>query len=309
MLYLTLRQYEYIVGVADAGSLTSAAAQLNVSQPSLSVAITRVEQQLDRTIFLRGKGSAIGITPFGHRFIAKAQTLLTLAAEIEQDHDTAHTWGLGCFTDIAPWYLAPALKTLSDRFPTLSFSGREGRFADLARDLAEGQIDFAISYDVGFEGNFMRRKLADIAPVAFCATHHEFAQKGELELSDLRDTPLILFNEDLSEGFVRDLFARMHLTPKIKQKVASLEMMRSLAANGVGVGISYSRPPGDLSYDGIPLVTVPIATPEAKTEISLIWSSLREDSPDFSAILDALIHDVGATTESDSVGQTHSPRT
>ncbi len=85
--------------------------------------------------------------------------------------------------------------------------------------------------------------------------------------------------------------------------------MRSLAANGVSVGISYSRPPGDLSYDGKPLVTIPIATPEAKTEISLIWSSLRECSPEFSAILDVLTHSVGATTGSGPVGQPHSPRT
>ncbi len=288
MLYTTLRQYEYIVGVADTGSLTKAAAQLNVSQPSLSVAITRVEQHLGRTIFLRGKGSAIEITPFGHRLIAQARSLLTLATEIEQDHDATHTWGVGCFADIAPWYLAPALKRLADRFPALSFSGREGRFADLARDLAEGRLDFAISYDVGFEGNFMRCKLADIAPVAFVEIDHPLTGRDELELSDLEDIPLILFNEDLSQGFMRDLFARMHLTPVIQQKVASLEMMRSLAANGVGVGISYSRPPGDLSYDGKPLVTVPIATAQAKTEISLIWSSLREDSPDFRAILDVL---------------------
>jgi DNA-binding transcriptional LysR family regulator len=124
--------------------------------------------------------------------------------------------------------------------------------------------------------------------VAFVEIDHPLTGRDELELSDLEDIPLILFNEDLSQGFMRDLFARMHLTPVIQQKVASLEMMRSLAANGVGVGISYSRPPGDLSYDGKPLVTVPIATAQAKTEISLIWSSLREDSPDFRAILDVL---------------------
>jgi DNA-binding transcriptional LysR family regulator len=288
MLYLTIRQYEYIVRVADTGSLTKAAERLNVSQPSLSVAITRVEQHLKRAIFLRGKGSAIEITPFGHRFIAKARTLLAFATELEQDQGAAQTWVVGCFADIAPWYLAPALKQLGDRFPALSFAGHEGRFADLALDLAEGRMDFAISYDVGFEGNFMRRKLADIAPVAFVATDHPLARKGTLELSDLTDRSLILFNEDLSEGFMRDLFAKMHITPLIKQKVASLEMMRSLAANGVGVGISYSRPPGELSYDGKPLVTLPIATPEAKTEIALIWSSLRADIPDFEAVLDAL---------------------
>lgn len=288
MLYLTLRHYEYIVGIADAGSLTKAAAQLNVSQPSLSVAITRVEDHLGRRIFIRGKGAAIEVTPYGHLLIAKARALLALGVEIEQDNDAAHTWMVGCFADIAPWYLAPALRQLGDRFSALSFEGHEGRFADLATALSEGTMDLAISYDVGFDGRFMRRKLADIAPVAFLATDHPLAQLDALALSDLKDNPLILFNEDLSEGFMRDLFARVQLTPVIRQKVASLEMMRSLAANGEGVGISYSRPPSDVSYDGKRLVTVPITTAEAKTEIALIWSSLRAHSRDFDAILDAL---------------------
>ena len=52
MLYISLRQYEYIVAVAEAGSLTRAAEHLNVSQPSLSVAITRVEERLGALLFL-----------------------------------------------------------------------------------------------------------------------------------------------------------------------------------------------------------------------------------------------------------------
>ena len=74
MLYITLRQYEYVVVVADLGSLTEAAAHLNVSQPSLSVAITRVEQRLGASVFERARGAQIKITPFGHKFVAQART-------------------------------------------------------------------------------------------------------------------------------------------------------------------------------------------------------------------------------------------
>lgn len=64
--------------------------------------------------------------------------------------------------------------------------------------------------------------------------------------------------------------------------------MRSLAAHGFGIGISYSCPPGDISYDGRPLVTVPISTPEAATQIVLLWSRLREPDPNFSQIVELL---------------------
>ena len=109
MLYITLRQYQYVVAVADAGSLTGAAAILHVSQPSLSVAITRVEVKLGHQVFIRGKGATIALTPFGHRFVEQARDLLLAATAIEQFSDAARPFVLGCFEDIAPWYLTKAL--------------------------------------------------------------------------------------------------------------------------------------------------------------------------------------------------------
>ncbi len=288
MLYNTLRQYEYVVAVAEAGSLTDAAAVLNISQPSLSVAITRVEQKLGQPVFVRRKGAAIEITPFGHRLVEKARDLLRMATELEQGPDADPPFVLGCFEDIAPWYLAPALETLKTRIPSLTFRGREGRFASLAADLAEGRADIAISYDVGFEGKFERRKIRQVSPVAFLSTDHPLAVRTSVGIEDLADHPLILSSEDLSEGFMRKLFDRLHVSPTVEHRATSLEMMRSLAAYGAGIGISYSHPPGDIAYDGKPLATVPIATPQAAVDILLLWSSLRKVDRQFHEILDIL---------------------
>ena len=288
MLYNTLRQYEYIVAVAEARSLTDAAAALNVSQPSLSVAISRVEQRLGKRLFVRRKGAPIQITPFGHQFIAEARDVLERALMLEQAHGRAAPFVLGCSEDIAPWHLAPALGRLEARFPDLTFQIREGRFSDLAADLAEGRADIVISYDVGFEGPFERRGLKTIRPVVFCALDHPLAGRPSVALEELVDHPIILFSEDLSEGFVRNLFEERRLPATVKQRVASLEMMRSLAAHGGGVGISYTCPPGDVSYDGKRLATVPISTPGASAQIALLWSSLRTQDPEFLKIVEHL---------------------
>lgn len=288
MLYITLRQYEYIVGVADAKSLTQAATLLNVSQPSLSVAITRVEQRLGFPIFARGKGATVRVTPYGHEIVESARKVLKLAAMIEQKEDSVPEFVLGCFEDIAPWYLAPALARLKSAFPSIAFRGREGRFSDLACDLAEGRIDIAISYDIGFDQSFNRQKIAEITPVAFLSENHPLAEKNSVELEELIPYPMILFEEGLSEEFVRDLFERLKLSPYVSQKVTSLEMMRSLAAHGEGIGISYSRPPGDVSYDGKALVTLPIVTPQASTVVKLIWSGLRKSDQLFDRVLNDL---------------------
>jgi DNA-binding transcriptional LysR family regulator len=288
MLYLTLRQYSYVVAVAETGSLTAAAIVLHVSQPSLSVAITRVEDRLGQQIFLRGKGTAIVITPFGHRLVRQARQLLQLAHDIETGSESETPFVLSCFEDIAPWYLAPALETLKAAFPAMTFRGEEGRFANLISDLAEGRSDLAISYDLGFGGDFKRLKLKDVAPVAFVSADHPFAAARTLELHQLADCQLILSTEDLSMAHMQDLFTQLKLEMQVAHKTTSLEMMRSLAAHGAGVGISYSKPPVDISYDGKPLVTVPITTPQAVAEIVLIWTGLSKTHPQSAEIVDVL---------------------
>lgn len=288
MLYLTLRQYSYLVAVAEAGSLTLAAARLNVSQPSLSVAITRVEDRLGQTLFERGKGAPIVLTPFGHRFVTRARRLLADAADLEQAAHQIRPLVVGCFEDIAPWYLAHLLEVLTTHLPDLTFQGREARFARIAADLAEGRMDLAVSYDLGFGAQVQRRVLGTVAPVAFVAPDHPLARQPNATLAQLAEHPLILFDEPLSESFMRDLFTGQNLTPDVAHKTASLEMMRALAAHRQGVGLSYSNPPTATSYDGAPLVSVPISDPQARTDIALLWSSRGTPDPALARVLDVL---------------------
>lgn len=288
MLYITLRQYEYVVAVAETASLTAAAARLNVSQPSLSVAISRVEEIVGYKIFQRSKGAALVITPAGHRFIDKARDLLRLADEVENAANRPTPFGIGCFEDIAPWYLSPLLRHLQERFPEEHFQGREGRFADLAQDVAEGRIQLAVSYDVGLDGPFEQRKLREVAPVVFVAADHPLARADSVTLEELAGYPLILSGEELSENYIQDLFERHGLIPEVAHRTGSLEMMRSRAAHWEGVGISYSCPPGHISYDGREVITRPVATLGAQADIILFWSALDEKASAHQQIIEAI---------------------
>jgi DNA-binding transcriptional LysR family regulator len=288
MLYISLRQYEYLVAVAEVKSLTLAAQKLNISQPSLSVALAKVESALGEVLFDRRKGANLEVTPFGHRFVAQAKALLDMAKELETSAHSERPFVIACFEDIAPWYLAQVLAALRDAFPDKVFEGREGRFSQLAIDLAEGRIDIAMTYDVGLDDRFERRLLQRVSPVAFMPCDHPLAQSKTVELSQIADHPVILSSEELSEGYVRTLFDDMNLQPKVVHRTAALEMMRSLAAHGEGIGISYSRPPGNVSYDGKSLSTITISTPQAVADVVLTWSHLRAPEAQFDQIVSVI---------------------
>lgn len=258
MLSITLRQLEYAVAVARHGTVTAAAEALSVSQPALSVAIAQLEAQLGRALFLRRSGGPITPTSFGRGFLDRAEAHLAGLARLMQGEDApALPVRLAVFEDLAPVLLAPILTRLVPA--DLIVDPRVMGFEAITDGLRRGQIDMGLTYDLGLATGIARAELARIPPHAVLAAAHPLAARAALSLADLADQPLILADQGLSLGHIRALFAQRGLAPRIAHRTATLELMRSFAANGMGVGLSYTRPAPGQSYDGCPLVTRPLS--------------------------------------------------
>lgn len=276
MLYITLRQMQYVVAVAQAGSVSGAAETLNISQPSLSVALNQVEALTNRRLFIRRKGASIIVTKDGAAFVEKAETLLADAARLQDpDQVSSRRITLGCFNDLAPRFLAKAMKSIR----SAEVSPHVSAFEPLAEGMAEGRLDMAITYDLGLDARFERHELTRVSPSVFLPRDHELAKNGRTELAALEDQPLILFDEGLSAHHMLRLFREKGLRPKVAHRVNSLEVMRSLSANGFGVGVSYTTPPGRVSYDGAAVETVRITDEIAKEAIILARAAYEPPTP------------------------------
>tara|TARA_R110002049_G_scaffold140930_5_gene302325 strand:- start:53732 stop:54634 length:903 start_codon:yes stop_codon:yes gene_type:complete len=292
MLYLTLRHYEYIIAIAAAGSLSAAAAVLNVSQPSLSTALTRIEARLGHALFLRGRGQGFAITPQGQRVVAEARALVAQAARIEaagrhplpQRHVT-----LGCFDDLAPFVLAPALALIRARFAHITVQPRIGRFDDLQEAMLAGAVDLAITWDIGLDARFKRADMGRVQPHVFVAADDPLAKAADVSLSDLADRALILSDDGLSVRHMMGLFQRHGLRPSVVHRAGTVEVMRALAAHGEGVGLSYSVPPGDRSYDGKPLVTLPLRDADASERVIVAQLGPWQEGDQLTMVRDAVL--------------------
>jgi len=271
MLSVTLRQLEYATAVARTQSVTLAAQSLNVSQPALSVALAQLEAQVGQPLFLRRPGGPMVPTSWGRAFLEEAARILSDLARLTSGGAARATpVTLGCFEDLAPLILAPLLTRLAAAAPDIALIPQVGGFEAMADDLARGRIDLALTYDLGLDRRFVRTEVARFAPHAVLAPDHLLAGRGELTLADLADGPLILADQGLSVGHMRALFTRAGLSPQIAHRVATLELMRSFAANGLGIGLSYTRPAPHQSYDGKPLVTRPVTDAGAGEPIVLV---------------------------------------
>ena len=258
MLYISLRQYEYVCAIGRFGSLSAAAQQLNVSQPALSTALTRVESNLGYPLFTRKRGASMALTPQGRSFIEDAETLLKNAAKLEKADQIGSIKAqlrLGCFVDLAPFFLARAVRQLRSALPDLAVTYKVDGFEGLISGLIEGRIDLALTYGLSMDAAFHQQTLFTSLPHAIMAPSHPLAHAASVSLNDLAACPLILSNEGLSAQHVLGLFRQCALRPTVAHRAASLEIQRSLAAHQEGVAISYANPPSEFSYDGMPLIS------------------------------------------------------
>src|SRR5690606_6152058 len=145
---MTLTELKYIVAVARERHFGRAAEACFVSQPTLSVAIRKLEDELGVVLFERG-GSEVGITPIGERIIAQAQKVLEESANLReiarQGHDPlSGPLRVGVIYTIGPYLLPRLMPVLIERTPQMPLLLQENYTTRLLELLRQGEIDCAI---------------------------------------------------------------------------------------------------------------------------------------------------------------------
>jgi DNA-binding transcriptional LysR family regulator len=274
---LTLTQLRYLVAVARHGSVTGAARTLNISQPSISVAIDAIEKDFGQKLFVRQRGSGVSLTSFGRVIVAKAKLVLAETDELMSLGAGNLAVGgelvLGCFEDLAPYFAPGLIRAFSERHPDVAVIVRDETFETLGRRLADAAIDLGLSYDLGLPSHFARILLHELRPHALLPAGHALADRAEVSLADLAAYPLITTDQPQSWQHMLDLFRSRGLSPVADRATSSFELQRSMVANGFGVAVSYTRPHGDRSYDGLPLICKPLSDPLPMQRIILTYDT------------------------------------
>lgn len=259
---LSLRQMRYALAAGRHENLTLAGNELNVSQPSISVAISQIEDVLGQQLFVRQRGAGVSLTPFGRAVLARAARIVADMEELEGlAFDEGALFGevvVGCFEDLAP-YCAPALlHRLKERHPHIRATVREESFHALGRRLVEGAIDIALTYNIALPPDVEVEVLRTLEPYALLPADHPLTRGKSVSLAELARYSLVLSDQEDSWKYILGLFQLHDLSPSVLGKMRSFEMQRSMVANGFGVAVAYTSPFGDYAYDGKPLVHRPI---------------------------------------------------
>jgi len=259
VLPITLRQLEYFVSAAQAGSMTKAATEQYVSQSAISLAIGDLERAVGTQLLLRRRGRGLSLTAAGRHMLADARDLLGRAGDLVNEtrtlgEDLQGTLAVACYDTIAPFLVPRLLTTFGERYPDLTVDLHGGNMADLHTQVSDGRCEMFISYDLDLAADIETVLLQPTAPYVLLGEGHHLAEQPEISLETLVGESLVLLDHPQPSHYFLSLFQTANLQPTIGYRTTSFELVRSLVARGHGYSLLIQRPSSDVSYEGIGLV-------------------------------------------------------
>jgi DNA-binding transcriptional LysR family regulator len=276
---LETHQLRYFLAVVQTGRFTDAARQCNVSQPSLSIQIAKLEAELGGPLFERmRKGGRL--TARGEIFLPRAKAILEQMESAKEDAKalsglTLGRVSLGCMPTTGAHLLPPILTAFRKAYPKIQVQLKEESSPDLARDLEQGEIELAIIDEAGLRPGLDHQTILTEELLLALPAKHRLAGKGALSLKQVAEEPFILMKS--GHGFRQitlDLYRKAGLEPKVVFESGGIETVQALVATGLGISLvprMVAKVPG-VVYAGI-------SQPKAARTLSLAWRKKATFSP------------------------------
>ena len=243
---MTLTELKYIVAVAREKHFGKAAEACFVSQPTLSVAIKKLEDELELKLFERS-ANEVSVTPLGEEIVRQAQSVLEQAASIKEiakrgKDPLAGPLKLGVIYTIGPYLLPDLVRQAISRTPQMPLMLQENFTVKLLEMLRTGEIDCAIMAEPFPDTGLALAALYDEPFVAVVPSSHAFADRKTITAQELKsETMLLLGTGHCFRDHVLEVcpeFARFSSDAEGIRKSfegSSLETIKHMVAAGMGV--------------------------------------------------------------------------
>ncbi len=283
---MTLTELRYIVAVAREHHFGRAAEACFVSQPTLSVSIKKLEEELDVKIFERG-ASEVTVTPLGEEIVRQAQMVIEQAAAIKDiakrgKDPVSGALRLGVIYTIGPYLLPDLVRQAIEHVPQMPLMLQENFTAKLLEMLRNGELDCAIMAEPFPDTGLAVAPLYDEPFVAALPKRHPLAKRKSLSTEELKNETMLLlgtghcFRDHVLEvcpeyarfasnnaGSERDLGIRKSF------EGSSLETIKYMVASGMGVTVV---PQLSVPKDTQPHIKyIPFVRPVPTRRVVLAW--------------------------------------
>ncbi|MDH4050046.1 MAG: hydrogen peroxide-inducible genes activator [Rubrivivax sp.] len=245
---MTLTELRYIVAVARERHFGRAAEACFVSQPTLSVAIKKLEDELDTKIFERG-GNEVSVTPVGEEIVRQAQQVIEQAQGIKEiakrgKDPLSGPLRLGVIYTIGPYLLPDLVRQAIELTPQMPLVLQENFTAKLLDMLRTGELDCAIMAEPFPETGLATAPLYDEPFMVAVPRNHPLAKRKSIPAEELKqETMLLLGTGHCFRDHVLEVcpeYARFSSDAEGIRKSfegSSLETIKYMVASGMGITV------------------------------------------------------------------------
>ncbi|MGO1463661.1 MAG: hydrogen peroxide-inducible genes activator [Marinobacter sp.] len=282
---MTLTELRYVVTLARERHFGRAAERCHVSQPTLSVAVKKLEDELGVPLFERSK-SSIRVTETGSRIVEQAQRVLDqvgVIRDMAQDGKSQLSSPLkvGAIYTIGPYLFPHLLPELRRAAPEMPLYIEENYTANLRQKLRQSELDAIIIALPFEEAEVLTLPLYDEPFVVLLPADHPLAEKEQITGEELSREQLLLlgpghcFRDQILESCPPLVDAVTHRAENGSQSLvtegSSLETIRHMVASGLGITVLPLSAATAMQYRKEVLVTRPFAPPIPSRTVALAW--------------------------------------
>ena len=255
MLSMTDRYLiRYFLAVVDNGNFSRAAGSLNVTQPTLSAGIAKLESQLDATLFHRNN-RRVHLTEAGSRFLPFARRIeneFNLSIAAVKAITPKRSLRIGILNTVSMKSVSPAIRTMLDADADLSIELLDGSERELIGKLAQGRLDFAITLVDRGSQRFEEVELFEEGYCIALSSSHSFAEYEEVNAHQLADETMIVRRQCEALSETSRFFTEQGIRPFFAYRSSQEEKVLELVAAGLGLTVI----PRSHSHQGVSRVTL-----------------------------------------------------
>jgi LysR family hydrogen peroxide-inducible transcriptional activator len=239
---MTITQLYYVLAVAENQNFTKAAEKCFVTQPTLSMQIQKLENELDILIFDRSK-KPIELTDIGRKIVNQAKNIVNESYRIKDivDQQKGFIGGefkLGIIPTIMPTLLPMFLKAFIKKYPKVKLKIEELTTEDIISRINEGHLDAAIAATPLQHESIKERVLYFEPFVAYVPKNHRLHEKQKIETSDLEINDMLLLEDGhcFRDGVINLCKTfKDHVNDKFQLESGSIETLIKLSNEGLGM--------------------------------------------------------------------------
>jgi len=281
-MHFSLRQLRYFVTIAELGQVSRAAEQLHVTQSAVTLSIRDLEDSLGYPLFTRATHGMV-LTDDGRQFLSHAYAIeseVNAARNMQRPDEIGGELTLAATSTVIGYFLPEHVHRLASLHPRLQITMREMDRQQIESGLLDNQFDLAVMVTSNVDNAAIRTMtLVDSQRRLWVAPAHRLARQGEVSLADVAREPLMMLTADEAAIAAQRYWKHHGLTPDVRLRSSSIEAIRSMVGNGMGVAIASDMQYRPWTLEGNRVETVILKEPIAAMSVGLAWRAGAPFSP------------------------------